>query len=205
MRSAVVLIIGVLTAAALLLACGCNAFGGLIGTTVEVRGGRRSLEEQILGSFDHIGDEVYLLAGVRAIDPVSGAPTPPRPMTRSEARALAARRRMEFNRDDVLEFKAAGYVGEGSDGLLVAFDDRMAELMADSPRRFQLVEDVAGEENQDRLVIMQRIVETNPELSGSEGLAAVGRILAGRHRQEAAPGTRVQLPDGIWTTRGEGT
>lgn len=193
--------VGLLLGALALLLCGCNLFGGLVGTQIEVKGGQRSLEEQVLGSFEHLGEEVYLIAGVRAIDPVSGEPTPPRPMTESEARALAARRRIEFNRDDVLEFKREGYVGERSDGLLTVFEAEMAGLEAADPRRLRLVRELVEEENEDRRVIMRRIVDTNPELKGEQGLRAVGQILAARYRQEAEAGTRVQLPDGTWTTR----
>ncbi|MHC5034937.1 MAG: YdbL family probable chaperone protein [Planctomycetota bacterium] len=196
--------VGLLLALGLLVACGCNPLERLVGTEIAVKGGQRSLEEQILGSFEQIGEEVYLLAGVRAVDPVSGVPTPPRPMTPSERRALAARRRMEFNRDDVLAFKAEGYVGEGSDALLVLFDARLRDLQAADPRRFELVKEIAAEENEDRLIVMQRIVDTSPALHGSQGLATVGRILAAKYRREARPGARLQLPDGTWVVKGEG-
>lgn len=193
-----------LCAGAVLLLSGCGLFDGLVGTEIEVKGRHRSLEEQVLGSYDYVGEEVYLLAGVRSIDPLSGRPAPARPMTPSETRALAARRRIEFNRDDVLAFKRAGCVGEGNDGLLVLLEDGAAHLRAEDPRRFRLVRDVTSEENEDRLVLRQRIVDTNPELAGPQGLATVGRILAARYRDEAEPGMRVQLPDGTWTTGGDG-
>jgi uncharacterized protein YdbL (DUF1318 family) len=190
-----------LAAAALLLCCGCNLFSGLVGTEIEIKGAQRSLEEEVLGSYDHVGEEVYLLAGVRSIDPVTAVPTPPRPTTASEARALAARRRMEFNRDDVAAFQLQGLVGEGNDGLLVVFGEAMVDIQAADPRRFKLVHDVASEENEDRRVLMQRIVDTNPELRGQEGLGAVGRILAAKYRQDAEAGTKLQLLDGTWVTK----
>jgi hypothetical protein len=189
-----------LTAA--LLAGGCSWLGGLVGTQVEVKGSQRSLEEQVMGAFDQVGQEVYVLAGVRSVDPVSGAPKAPPPMTESESRALAARRRMEFNRDDVLSFKRQAVAGESSDGLLVTFPDAMDRLKAADPRRYNLVTDVVREENEDRAVVMQRIADTNPALAGDRGLAQVRSILAARYRQDAEPGMRVQLPDGAWTTKG---
>ena len=189
-----------LTAA--LLAGGCSWLGGLVGTQVEVKGSQRSLEEQVMGAFDQVGQEVYVLAGVRSVDPVSGAPKAPPPMTESESRALAARRRMEFNRDDVLSFKRQAVAGESSDGLLVTFPDAMDRLKAAEPRRYKLVTDVVREENEDRAIVMQRIADTNPALAGDQGLAQVRSILAARYRQDAEPGMRVQLPDGAWTTKG---
>jgi hypothetical protein len=190
--------------AALTALCGCNGVGGLVGTQIRVEAGQRTLEQQVLGSYERIGEEVYVLAGVRAIDPATGRPSPPPPMTQSEMRALSARRRMEFNRDDVLRFKREGYVGEGRDGFLAVFEERLADLEEAEPRRARLVRAIAEEENGDRRVVMQRIVDTTPELGGGEGLRTVGRILAARGRDEAEPGMRVQLPDGRWVVKGGG-
>jgi hypothetical protein len=201
MRTTLQFLAYALAAAALLLCSGCNLLRGLVGTEIEIKGAQRTLEEEVLVSYDHVGEEVYLLAGVRSIDPVTAVPTPPRPTTASEARALAARRRIEFNRDDVAAFERQRFVGEGNDGLLVIFEDAMmVDIPADTPR-IKLVHDVASEENEDRLALMQRIVDTNPELRGQEGLGAVGRILAAKYRQDAEAGTKLQLPDGTWVTK----
>ncbi|MFO7958579.1 MAG: DUF1318 domain-containing protein [Candidatus Brocadiia bacterium] len=179
---------------------GCN-LGGLVGTEIEVRGGQRSLEEQVLGAYEHVGEEVYLLAGVRSVDPATGEPTPPPPMTESEQRALEARRRMEFNRDDIEQFKQEGYVGEGNDGLLAFLPERMEQLAAEDPDRHELVRAIVEEENEDRITIMRRIVRTNPDLRGEQGMETVRRILATRYRRESAPGVMVQAPDGTWTAK----
>ena len=184
-----------LTAALLLLLAGCNGLGGIVGTRIEVEGGQRTIEEQVLGSFEHIGEEVYVLAGVRAVDPASGRPSAPRPMTASEQRGLAARRRMEFNLDDVRRFLREGWVGEGNDGLPVVLQEP-----ADA-RQAALVRDVTEEERTDRTAVMRRIVDTTPGLTGEDGMATVGRVLAARFRQEAEAGMRVQSPDGTWTTK----
>jgi len=195
-------LLGGLLCVAALAAGGCSWLGGLVGAKIEVRGGQQSLEQQVLGAFDQVGQEVYVLAGVRSVDPISGAPEPPSPMTESESRALSARRRIEYNRDDILSFERQGVAGEANDGLVATFPDAMAKLKTDEPRRYALVTDVVREENEDRAVIMQRIVDTNPELSGEQGLDQVRSILAARYRQDAEPGMRVQLPDGTWTTKG---
>ncbi len=195
-------LLGGLLCVVALAAGGCSWLGGLVGAKIEVRGSQESLEQQVLGSFDQVGKEVYVLAGVRSIDPISGAPEPPPPMTQSESRALAARRRMEYNRDDILSFERQGVVGEANDGTVATFPDAMAKLKTDDPRRYALVTDVVKEENADRAVVMQRIVDTNPELTGEKGLDQVRSILAARYRQDAEPGMKVQLPDGTWTTKG---
>ncbi len=102
---------------------------------------------------------------------------------------------MEFNRDDVRRFRREGWTGEANDGLPVVLREP-----ADS-RQAALVRDVVEEERVDRTAVMRRIVDTTPGLTGEEGMATVGRVLAARFLQEAEPGTHVQLPDGTWTTK----
>jgi len=190
---------------ALPLMFGCTLVRGLVGTEIVVAQRYETLEEQVLGSFGSLEDEVYALAGVRSVDPLTGNPEAPPPMTESKRRALEAQRSMEFNRDDVLDFKRRGYVGEGNEGLLVFFEDAKGSLRRSAPRLYELVEAVTAEENRDRLAIMQRAVQTTPALDGEEGLKTVKHVLAQKHRREAEPGTRVQLPDGRWVSKGQAT
>ena len=192
---------GWLTAGLVLLAAGCNWLGGMVGTEIEVTGGQRSIEEQVLGSFEQLGEEVYLVAGVRSVDASTGRPSAAPPTTAGEQRALEARRRMEFNRDDVQRFLREGYLGEGNDGLPAIFGEALDGAPRDEPRLVQLIKDIYQEEAADRRVIMQRIVDTTPGLKGEAGMETVGRVLAARFRQEAPPGTPIQTPDGQWTTR----
>ena len=201
-----IIIAAVLVPAVLCCFAGCGGLGGLVGTRIVVRTRRQSLREQVLGTYGELEEEVYLLAGVRSVDPLTGQPKPPPKMTPSQRRALDARRSMEFNRDDLLLFKRLGYVGEGRGGLPVFFPEQQEELKAESPWLFRLVSEIVAEEQQDRERILERIVETTPELHGEDGLRQVKAILAENYRLEAEPGMRVQLPDGTWVTkRAEGS
>jgi hypothetical protein len=193
-------------AAVLWAAGGCGTLlSRMVGTQILVKSSRMSLREQVLGSYDEVGNEVFMLAGVRSVDPVSGAPAAPPRVTESEQSALDARRSMEFNRDDVQRFKRARYVGEGRDGKLVFFSEEKDRLAQEDPWLCKLVEDVTREENSDRERIMQRILETTPELTDEKGRSAVGQILAEKYRQEAETGVKVQDPEsGQWTIKGEG-
>jgi len=178
---------------------GCGLIDRLVVTRIEVKSARRSLMEQVLGAYeDVVESEVFLLAGVRYVDPLTGDPSPPPEMTASERRALEARRTMEFNRDDVLLFERLGYVGEGRDGRLVFLEDQQARLRWQDPWLFGLVGDVTADENESRVGVVQRLVEITPELQDEGGEETVWGILAVKHRQEAAAGTWIQLADGTW-------
>ena len=180
---------------------GCGWMSGLVGTRIEVRATARSLREQVLGSYDQMAGEVFLLAGVRAVDPLTGEATPAPTLTDSKKLALDARRRMEFNRDDVLAFKRLGLVGEAVDGRLVFLARQRSRLRRKDPWFFSLVEDIVGQENADREALARRIVEITPSLRGEDGMKAVGAILAHKYRMESEPGTPIQLPDDTWTVK----
>ena len=185
--------------------CGCGQLlSGVVGTQIVVRGSRQSLREQVLGAYDNVGHEVFLLAGVRSVDPETGEPEPPPKMTDSERGALQAGRSMAFNRDDLLRFKRLGYVGEGRDALPVFFPRQRELLAAEDPWLEALVQAVTEEERRDRQSIMRRILDTTPALDGEEGMATVQAILAARYRQEAEPGMMVQSADGAWVVKPAG-
>ena len=186
-------------AAAVCGLCGCGGMlSGLVGTQIVVRGSRQSLREQVLGAYDNVGHEVFLLAGVRSVDPETGTPHPPPKMTDSERRALQAGQSMAFNRDDVLRFKRLGYVGEGRDALPVFFPRQRELLAGEDPWLAALVQALTEEETRDRQRIMRRILETTPSLDGMDGMATVQAILAAKYRAEAEPGMMVQAADGAW-------
>ncbi|MDP6438242.1 MAG: DUF1318 domain-containing protein [Candidatus Brocadiia bacterium] len=193
----------VTVAACALLWCmaGCGWMSGLVGTRIEVRATARSLREQVLGSYDQMSGEVFLLAGVRAVDPLTGEATPAPTVAESKKLALDALRRMEFNRDDVLAFKRLGLVGEAVDGRLVFLARQRSRLRREDPWFFSLVEDIVGQENADREALARRIVEITPSLQGEDGMKAVGAILAHKYRMESEPGTPIQLPDDTWTVK----
>lgn len=185
-----------------LLVGGCqNWLGGLVTTRIVVRGQSQSLREQVLGSYERMGTQVYALAGVRSVDPVSGEVRPPPEMTDSRQQALAARRRMEFNRDDVRWFRREGYVGESYEGRLVVLPAPTEELEQENPWLHGLVSDVVEQENTDRAAIVERILETTPELEGRSGRRTVWRILARRYQGEAEAQTMIQREDGTWVRK----
>jgi hypothetical protein len=189
---------------ALLVVSGCqNWLSGLITTRVVVRGQGESLRDQILGSYQRMGAEVYAMAGVRSVDPVTGEVKPAPEMTESQQRALNARRRMEFNRDDIRWFKREGYVGESYRGRLVFLDDPGQDLLERDPWLHDLVQGVVEEENSDRAVIVERLLRTAPELEGKSGRRTIWRVLARKYRADARPGTITQREDGVWVRKGE--
>ncbi len=94
----------------------------------------------------------------------------------------------------------SGFVGEGADGELKPRPSKDLDADADLGRRVRAIMD---EENGDRLLIMERLVETTPSLEGKEGLKLVRQIFASRQRELAKPGEWIQEPDGRWARKAE--
>ena len=118
---------------------------------------KTALENQILGSYEELGNDVLLLASVRSVDE-EGKLKPVIEVPKGKRLALKAMQRQEFNRDDILEFKSTLCVGEGNDGLLKYFENERTLKDFDCKK---FVVAVLKEENENRLTILDRIVATN--------------------------------------------
>jgi uncharacterized protein YdbL (DUF1318 family) len=175
-------------AAALLSAC-----GKLVDVNVTVVDQKTALENQILGTYEELGNEMLLLASVRSVDDAGRlkavAATPPGKM-----KAIKAMQRMEFNRDDIQQFKQLGCAGEGNDGFLKFLE---TDKTKKDPRFGAFVQTLIGEENADRQAILDRIIATTANFTEAD-MPRVKKIYAGLNRDNAKPGETIQQDDGAW-------
>jgi hypothetical protein len=157
---------------------------------------KTALENQILGSYEELGNEVLLLASVRSVDE-EGKLKPVIEVPNSKRLALKAMQRQEFNRDDIREFKSTLCVGERNDGLLKYFENE--RTLKDSDYK-KFVVAMIKEENEDRLTILQRIIATNENFSDKD-LPKVQKISASLNRDNAHAGEKIQTVDGTWSIK----
>ena len=178
---------------ALLLLAGC---GTLVGVDVTVVDQKTALENQILGSYEELGNEMLLLASVRSVDEEGKLKTvadiPP-----GKKQAIRAMQRQEFNRDDILNFKQTGVAGEGNAGLLVFFENQKTKQ---DTQFNSFVQAIIQEENQDRLTILNRTIATNEAFADGD-LPKVQKIFASLNRDSAQPGEKIQQENGEWTVK----
>ena len=87
---------------------------------VNVVSERTSLENQVLGTYNTINDDLLLVASVRGISP-SGKIAPAPQRTPEQEGAVRALETVAFHADDVEFFKRLGWVGEDRAGLLAPF------------------------------------------------------------------------------------
>ncbi len=172
----------------LLSSCG----GPLVGVTVVDE--RTALENQVLGTYEELNQEVVLLASVRYIDPKGNLKkTPAVPPGKKEV--IRSIQRASFNKDDIDGFKSEAILGENNQGGLT-----LLNLEAVAPDQRQFINNLVKEENADREIIMQRVIETNENLSDKD-LFRVHKMFASLNRDKARPGEMIQLENGDWVKK----
>jgi len=170
--------------------------GKLADVNVTVVDQKTALENQVLGSYEELGQDVMLLASVRSVDE-NGKLKTVRELPPGKMKAVRARQRQEFNQDDIVRFKQEGCAGEANTGYLAFIETEKTK--ADGQYQ-KFVQSLIGEENEDRRAIYERIVATNEAFSEGD-LPKVEKISASLNRDNAQKGEKVQQDDGTWSTK----
>ena len=183
-----------------LLVGGCT----LAKVDVNVVSERTSLENQVLGTYNSLNQDMLLVASVRGVSPTGKIDTPPR-HTPEQADATMAMETIAFHADDVETFKLFGWVGENQDGQLTPFTRETPKVSSAELKTFAAnyseaeFQQVVKEVNQAREVLMMRVVQTNENFTAKD-LPAIRKVFAKINRQNSAPGSKVQDADGKWIT-----
>ena len=170
---------------ALLTGCG----GPLVGVTVVDE--RTALENQVLGTYQELNQQVMLVASVRYIDP-KGKLKQTQELPQGKKDVVRALQRVSFNKDDLNRYKSLGIIGENNEGGITLLEPEKVE-----PADRAFVDNLIKEENEDRAAIMNRIIETNETLSSTD-LPRVHKMFAALNRDKALKGERIQLDSGEW-------
>jgi hypothetical protein len=190
-------------AGALLLSflAGCT----LAKVDVEVVSERTSLENQVLGTYNRLSNEVMLVASVRGVTP-GGKIVPPPPRSGEQQEAVEALETLAFHADDLDRFLRLGWLGESLEGTVVPYPRQLPataeEDMAAYAARFSDGEfaQIVAEVNQAREVLMLRVVRTNENFTAQD-LPAIRRVFARLNRGNSPPGSRIQEEGGQWVVR----
>jgi len=171
---------------------------------VNVVSERTSLENQVLGTYNSLSEDMLLVASVRGVSPTGKIETPPR-HTPEQVDATRAMETIAFHADDIETFKRFGWVGENQEGLLTAFTREVPKVASAELKTFAAnyseaeFQQVVEEVNRSRETLMMRVVQTNENFT-SKDLPAIRKVFAKLNRQNSAPGSRVQEADGRWSS-----
>jgi len=169
---------------------------------VNVVSERTSLENQVLGTYNRLSEEVLLVASVRGVSPTGKIEARPQrsPEQQDATRALET---ISFHADDLESFKRLGWAGENREGLITAFPREIPKNLPSDLKTFATLyneeefRQVIEEVNHSREVLMQRVVQTNENFTAKD-LPVIRKVFAKINRQSSAPGTKVQADDGTW-------
>jgi len=171
---------------------------------VNVVSERTSLENQVLGTYNSLSEDMLLVASVRGVSPTGKIDAPPR-HTPEQVDATRAMETIAFHADDIETFKRFGWVGENLEGLLTPFARETPKVASSELKTFAAnyseaeFQQVVKEVNQSRETLMMRVVQTNENFTVKD-LPAIRKVFARINRQNSAPGSKVQEPDGRWQT-----
>jgi len=181
----------------LFLLFGCT----LAQVRVNVVSERTALENQVLGSYNSLSQDVLLVASVRGVDPLGRIKKPPR-KSREYQDTVEAVETIAFHADDVDFFKRLRWVGENNQGLLTSFpmDKKgLTEDLKEFAARYQRDEfnTVVQEVNRARESVILQVVEINENFI-REDLPKIRKVFGKLNRENALPGEKVQGEDGSW-------
>ncbi len=178
----------VLTAAFLYSGCSVKA------PELNVTGEKTALENQVLGTYQKIESDTWLIASTRSVANVSSAAA-----SGARQEVLEAVQNRKFNKDDVDELKRNKTVGENNQGLLQMLPDSRYQSDPDYRRQVDII---LEEENRDRLIIYERVISINQSGATAEK-GRVNEIFAKLNYDNSEPGTMIQQPDGTWLEKGK--
>jgi uncharacterized protein YdbL (DUF1318 family) len=160
---------------------------------VSVTGEKTALENQVIGTYEQIEEDVWTLTSVRSV----GNTAPQAKMSEDKKKVLEAVQGRKFNKDDVEEFLKAGIVGENNRGFLEIIHP---ENIGNDETLKKRVEKIVQSENEYRKVIMDRIILLNEE-AAKAGEENVGHIFAKMNQDNVPAGSWIQLDNGEWVKK----
>jgi uncharacterized protein YdbL (DUF1318 family) len=159
----------------------------------ELTSQRTALENQVMGAYKELDDDLVLVSSVRA----AGTPAPATVLAPGQKKALDARQNQEFNRDDVDELKDKEVLGETAAGGLALLPRGVGHATAVDGAVLKLAATLVAEENRDRAEVWRRIIDANSNLSDRD-LPDVRKTYAKLQREATQPGQWFQDDGGTW-------
>ena len=171
---------------------------------VDVVSERTALENQVLGTYNSLDQEMLLLASVRSVDSTGRIQEPPR-SSQEHKDAMAVMQTLAFHTDDLQAFKRLGWVGENNEGLLTPFPmqkENVPEELKDFTERYGEAEfkAVVEEINKAREVVMRRVIATNENFAEAD-LPKIRRVFGKLNNESSLPGEKVQTEGGEWAVK----
>ena len=122
---------------------------------IKITGEKTALENQILGEYKKIKEDVWLIASERSSVKLT--------IPVDNSKVLKAVRDRLFYKDDITEYKIKGVVGEKRNGLIAIIENKNYLGLTNDEKK--LVDKILIKDNEARTIILSRILELNPSLN----------------------------------------
>jgi len=169
----------------LFMAMGC----AIRAPEVHVTGEKTALEREVIGTYHEMEEDTWMIASTRSTKGEGDVKISP-----EKKKVFEALREQKFNKDDIDEFKKKGYIGEDNQGLIQI---RPSTGLESDSEMMNLVQVIVQEENRDRQIIMERVIELNQSLKKSSRQEIFG-IFARMNQENSPKSTWIQDTDGNW-------
>ena len=161
---------------------------------------RTSLENQILGTYQEIKEDVWLVSSSQTVEGLKISRTAKTNNGKQQGidyKVIKALETIEYNKEPVKLYKENGTVGENNEGLLSYIKNTYIE---NDPKEKEKVTEVVNEVNDARLVLMLEVINKNEELT-IDDIEKVKKTFAGINSKNARPGEWVQNENGDWNKK----
>jgi hypothetical protein len=162
----------------------------------ELTSQKTALENQVMGSYKELDDEVLMMASVRAVDS-SGNLKKKKVQSDDAAKAIEAKQNQEFNRDDIDELKEKQILGEAKDGSIVVLPKDVGLAAQTGKKILNFAGFLVAEENRDRKIVVDRIVKSHQDLT-KDNFEEARKIYRSNIINNSPVGTWIENPNGIW-------
>jgi uncharacterized protein YdbL (DUF1318 family) len=179
----IIIIIG-----SIMLLISCSIFSPKAKIEINIVGEKTSLENQILGNYTFLGREKFIITSVRTIpDDISE-------ISDSKKRSYLAYQNRIYNQDDYERFMDLKIIGENNNGYLEIINK---EYLEENPGIEKFVLKLIKEENRDRKIIYERIIQITEGLTEKD-INKVEKTFYKKFNKQAQSGWIYQTEEGEW-------
>ena len=177
----------------LIFCISCSIFSPRAKIEINIVGEKTSLENQILGNYNFLGKDKFIVTSVRTI------PDDLNKISDSKKRSFFAYQNRIYNRDDYERFMDMRIIGETNNGYIEIINEK---YLNENPGIEKFVKKLIEEENRDRKIIYQRITQITEGLT-SEDLRKVEETFTKKYREQSKKGWYYQNMEGNWIQKNE--
>jgi len=182
------------------LAAGCGFFEL---PPVVIVDSRTALENQVLGVHEPLAGDLLLAASLpplarqaweKAREEPPGTPEEHSRRLEAQERFVRAVESQEANRDDLIQARRSGWVGESAGGEVHVFEDRVP---AQDGRARLRIKALAAQENRDRSDLLGAVIALSTGVSASDR-PELQKIFTKQYQGGLLPGDWIEREGGEW-------